>query len=342
MSGKQMEGDNERRRALARQARAEGRQPSEAGVTLGASKQVEHVERAHRDGPPPAGSHKPRPEDGGPAPTGSAPAEPSWPRWDPEELGVPTQEPPPVIRYRDLVAEVGRRTGLEFDLARRAAESTITVLAWTLDGTDRRRLLDAVPTELHDDYPTEPASTDSDPAPDPPTDLPSFVREVARLAHRTPEQARYQAQVVLNAVAERNSGLIESMALPVDIRELIAPPPTGGGLVDSTGHTAPLTDDELAEALARLPLWSGTRAALSRTISLPPDSLDRVLRRLERLRRELGRGPHVGRQNYDGTAGFGTAVIVVRTSSVNAVTVLDVELAHRIDEAIDEAAAGMA
>lgn len=66
-----MEGDNERRRALARQARAEGRQPSEAGVTLGASKQVEHVERAHRDGPPPAGPHKPRPEDGGPAPTGS-------------------------------------------------------------------------------------------------------------------------------------------------------------------------------------------------------------------------------------------------------------------------------
>lgn len=333
-----MEGDNERRRALARQARAEGKQPSEAGVTLGASKQPEHVERAHRDGPPPAGPHKPRPEDGGPAPTGSAPAEPSWPRWDPQELGVPTEEPPAVIRYRDLVAEVGRGTGLEFDLARRAAEATITVLAWTLDGADRRRLLDAVPTELHDDYPTG----DPDPAPDPPTDLPSFVREVARLAHRTPEQARYQAQVVLNAVAERNRGLIESMAMPADIRELTAPPPTGGGLVDSAGHTAPLTDDELAEALARLPLWSGTGAALSRTISLPPDGLDRVLQRLERLRRELGRGPHIGRQNYDGTAGFGTAVIVVRTSSVNAVTALDVELAHRIDEAIDEAAAGMA
>jgi hypothetical protein len=233
---------------------------------------------------------------------------------------------------------VGRRTGLEFDLARRAAEATITVLACTLDDADRRRLLDAVPTELHDDYPTE----DSDLAPDPPTDLPSFVREVARLAHRTPEQARYQAQVVLNAVAERNRGLIEPMALPADIRELIAPPPTGGGLVDSTGRTAPLTDDELTGALARLPLWSGTTAALSRTISLPPDSLDRVLHRVERLRRELGRGPHVGRQNYDGTAGFGTAVIVVRTSSVNAVTALDVELAHRVDEAIDDAAAGMA
>jgi hypothetical protein len=331
-----MEGDNERRRALARQARAEGRRPSEAGVTLGASKQFEHVERAHRDGPPPAGPHKPRPEDGGPAPAGPAPAEPSWPRWDPDELGVPTEESPPVIRYRDLVAEVARRTGLEFELARRAAEATVTVLAWTLRDYDRRRLLDAVPTELHDDYPTEPPDSHLT------TDLPSFVREVARLAHRTPEQARYQAQVVLHALAERNRGLIESLALPADIRELVAPPPTGGGLVDSTGRTAPLTDDELAEALARLPLWSGSRAALSRTISLPPGSLDRVLERLERLRRELGRGPHVGRQNHDGNENFGTAVIVVRTSSVNAVTALDVELAHRIDAAIDEAAAGMA
>ena len=39
MGNKEMEGDNRRRRAAARAARAAGKQPSEEGVTLGASKQ---------------------------------------------------------------------------------------------------------------------------------------------------------------------------------------------------------------------------------------------------------------------------------------------------------------
>ena len=42
MSGKQMEGDNQQRRQRALQARSQGKQPSEAEVTLGASKQREH------------------------------------------------------------------------------------------------------------------------------------------------------------------------------------------------------------------------------------------------------------------------------------------------------------
>jgi hypothetical protein len=39
MGGKQMEGDNTERRALAKDARDAGRKPSEVGATLGASKQ---------------------------------------------------------------------------------------------------------------------------------------------------------------------------------------------------------------------------------------------------------------------------------------------------------------
>jgi hypothetical protein len=37
--GKQMEGDNRERREKAKEARREGKQPSEVGATLGASKQ---------------------------------------------------------------------------------------------------------------------------------------------------------------------------------------------------------------------------------------------------------------------------------------------------------------
>jgi hypothetical protein len=40
---KQTEGDNRQRRAAAKAARDEGRAPSEAGVTTGASKQPRHV-----------------------------------------------------------------------------------------------------------------------------------------------------------------------------------------------------------------------------------------------------------------------------------------------------------
>lgn len=39
MGGKQMEGDNEARRAKAKEARDAGKQPSEVGATQGASKQ---------------------------------------------------------------------------------------------------------------------------------------------------------------------------------------------------------------------------------------------------------------------------------------------------------------
>ncbi|MBX6723600.1 MAG: hypothetical protein IRY92_10250, partial [Dactylosporangium sp.] len=60
------------------------------------------------------------------------------------------------------------------------------------------------------------------------------------------------------------------------------------------------------------------------------------LQRLERLRREMGRAPHIGRQDDS------TAVLVVRTNSVDAVTALDVALAHAVDAAIEEAGAGVA
>ncbi len=44
--GKQMEGDNRHRRQRARRARQEGGSASEAGTTLGASKQDYHLERS--------------------------------------------------------------------------------------------------------------------------------------------------------------------------------------------------------------------------------------------------------------------------------------------------------
>ncbi|TWH69565.1 hypothetical protein JD77_04575 [Micromonospora olivasterospora] len=48
---KQMEGDNQRRRALARQARERGLRASETGASLSATKQLAHLDRGKRAGP---------------------------------------------------------------------------------------------------------------------------------------------------------------------------------------------------------------------------------------------------------------------------------------------------
>jgi pterin-4a-carbinolamine dehydratase len=300
--------------------------PSQAGVTLGASKQPEHEEHAHRVGPPPAGPRKPVPT----TPMPSTPPRPRqpWPKWQPGEVGV-TVENPSWIRYRDLVNEICRRTDLDFGHARLAAEATTTVVARLLDGKNRRAFLEGVPAELHDDYAIN--------VPYAPLGLNGFLNQVGRIVHRDRDQARYQAQAVLSTMTEQDHDLMESVELPDYLRDLTKPTPTGGGLVAGpTGQIAPLTDDELREALARLPLWHGDRRVILRSIELPPGNLDRVLERLAHLRQEVGRAPHIGRQSPS------VANLALRTNSVNAVTRLDIDLAHAVDAAVVEAGAGMA
>ncbi|GIG87336.1 DUF2267 domain-containing protein [Plantactinospora endophytica] len=324
--GKQMEGDNQRRRTLARQARQQGRRPSEVGATLGADKQLESLDRGRRNGPAPAGNRKPSTERGGPVTPPPAPAERPAPV--PDELVGTTTTEVAVIAYRELVSDIGRRAGVDFEQARAAAGATVVALARALDSADRQRLLDAVPNQLYDDGSLAAGNRRRD--------LAGFLDEVARLTHRSPEQARYQAQATLSALAAQDGGLVDSLNLPPELRDLLGPPPAGGGLVDPAGATAALTDDELRDALATLPYWSGDRRRLTRSIELPPENLDRVLGRLARLRPETGRGPTVGRDTPS------SAVLTVRTRSLDAVTALDVTLAHQIDDAINEVSAGMA
>ncbi|MEQ4305848.1 DUF2267 domain-containing protein [Plantactinospora sp. B6F1] len=326
MSGKQMEGDNQRRRTLARQARQRGQRPSEVGATFGADKQLTSLDRGRRDGPPQAGGRKPNAESGAPVVPPPSPAERPTPA--PDALVGTTTTDVPVIGYRDLVSDIGRRAGIDFEQARAAAGATVVALARALDTADRQRLLDAVPNQVHDDGALAAANQRRD--------LAGFLDEVARLTHRSPEQARYQAQATLGALAAQDGALIDSLNLPPELRDLLGTEPAGGGLVDPGGATAALTDEELRDALASLPYWSGDRRRLTRTIELPPENLDRVLGRLARLRPETGRGPTVGREAPQ------TAVLTVRTRSLDAVTALDVALAHQVDEAIDEVNAGMA
>ncbi|WNM39660.1 DUF2267 domain-containing protein [Micromonospora halotolerans] len=319
---KQMEGDNQRRRALARDARGRGRLPSQTGASLSASKQITSLDRGERSGPPPAGRRKPDTTRGGPAPPPAAVAERPRP--------LPDERPAPVttLGYRDLVGDVSRRAGVDFATAKVAAEATVLALARALDETERERLLEAVPVKLHDVVPVDGLARRHD--------LPGFLAEVGRRSRLTPEQARYQAQATLAALADADGELVESLRVPDGLQDLLPPPPAvGGGLVGATSATAPLDEAELRDALGRLPYWSSDRQSLVRTIELPNGNLDRVLDRLDQLRGETGRGPQIGRPGPD------SAVLTVRSQQVDGVTAADVDLARRVDDAIDEAGAGM-
>jgi pterin-4a-carbinolamine dehydratase len=322
---KKREGDEQRRAHLARDARRRGDTPSGSGVTLGSSKQFEHEERAHRSGPSGrAGERKLTAE----KPIPPTPPRPSRipPKWDP--AAVRADPNPGELSYRDVISEVGRRARLDFERARAATASTVTALARLVDEPDRSRLLWIMPAGLYGEEATQ--SLDGG------RNLTGFVAEVARLAGEPPEQALLQAQTVLGVIDERDGGLLRSLPLPDDIRGLTGAAPTGGGLTGPAGQTPPLTGDELRAALDDLPYWSCEGRALCRTIQLPRENLDRVLQWLAGLESQPGRGPHIGR--VDET----TATLVVRTLSVDAVTRLDVDLAHRVDAAIEEVGASIA
>ncbi|MFG1926364.1 DUF2267 domain-containing protein [Cryptosporangium sp. NPDC048952] len=211
---KEMEGDNRKRRALAREARSEDKSPSESGVTLGSSKQREHTRSGRRDGPPPAGAHKPGPhapvthrphEDMEPTP-----GEGSGDRATPDEGSLR-------LRYREVVSEAAARAGVEFDVGKSAARATIAVLAGTLDADDRRRLLAALPTELTDG----PRFL----APSPPAGESDFVRAVARLADCPPEHAQRRVQAVFAAINGEDPDVLRALSVPAGIEDLVLSAP---------------------------------------------------------------------------------------------------------------------
>ncbi|MFC4018771.1 DUF2267 domain-containing protein [Micromonospora sp. GCM10011542] len=321
---KQMEGDNQRRRAIARQARQQGKQPSEIGASLSASKQLTSLDRGRRAGPSAAGVSKPDATRGGPVPP------PIGVPDNPRPQQSPDRDVSAVggVGYHELVEDVRRRAGVDFRTAKVGAEATVLVLAFALEAAERQRLLDAVPTSLHDVLPVDGVERHRD--------LPGFLAEVGRISGRTPEQARYQVEATLAALADQDGDLIESLHVPDGLRDLLNPPAAGGGLVGADSTTPTLDAAELRAALADLPYWSGDADALTRAVALPPDNLDRVLDRLDQLRQETGRSPTIARPAAT------AAVLTVRSRQADGVTQLDVDLAHRIDDAIDEAGAGMA
>jgi pterin-4a-carbinolamine dehydratase len=222
-----------------------------------------------------------------------------------------------MMRYRELVKTVAQRTGVSTEEARDAADATIDTLARTLAEPQRNRLLERVPGKMKQESE----------APGPAPDADSFVAEVSWLTGLEEELARYRAQAVLSTVAEQEPELVTELHIPDSLWEMFEEPPGAVGPA--------LTDEEVGEALDRLPYWSGDRHALWRTLVLPPENLRAVLDRLQWMKPDYGRAPHIEQRAPD------RAVLIASTHSVDAVTALDVELAHRVEEIIEVAGAGI-
>jgi pterin-4a-carbinolamine dehydratase/uncharacterized protein (DUF2267 family) len=318
MAAKEMEGDNRRRRELAREARRADRSPSAEGVTLGSSKQSEHRREKRRDGPPQAGRHKPEPGAARIAEPGQPETE--WPRHTAPTDGSPDAGAGPRLRYRELVGAVAELTGAEFAAARELMRAVIGVTVRSLGEADGPKLIAALPSELEVSW-----AMSGPPEPD----VTMFLREVGRLLERRPEQINVSVQAVFAVLLDAGAAI----DLPPGLRELAEPLPPDGRT--PAGHPLPLSEEEVAAALRTLPAWSGDRHGISRTIALPADNLDRVLPHIERLR-ETGRAPHIARPDA------GTATLSVYTAASGTVTDADVALAHRVDTAVDQAGGGMA
>jgi pterin-4a-carbinolamine dehydratase len=98
MSRKQMEGDNQRRRALARESRERGNQPGAQSATLGSSKQTGASREPSRN-PGPATPERPKPT---PARLGTAP--PGDPRYRYGEVTVEPGDPAAPLTEEELGA----------------------------------------------------------------------------------------------------------------------------------------------------------------------------------------------------------------------------------------------
>jgi uncharacterized protein (DUF2267 family)/pterin-4a-carbinolamine dehydratase len=233
-----------------------------------------------------------------------------------------------VLAHREFLEAVAERAGLDPpDAAKRPTESVLVCVARRLDDTGRKALGSTLPTQLATlVLESAPLRRDEDKT--------HFLQTVASELDTSPERARFLAQAVLSALADQDAPTAETVRsqLPEDFLELFdapgeGPPPDRAATAALPGPTD-LTAEEVAAALADLPGWTGDVRGLERTVGLPPEVGPEIRERISRVELEMNHHAVVEEQP-DGTR------FRVWTHSRGVVTDLDVELARRISEIIE-------
>ena len=207
-------------------------------------------------------------------------------------------------------------------------ESVLVGVARRLDDTGRKALVSTLPTQFATLVRESlPLRRDEDKT--------LFLQTVASELDTSPERSRWLAQAVLSALADQDASTAETVRrqLPEDFLDLFAapgdgPPPDRAATAAIPGPTD-LTVEEVSAALAALPGWTGDVRRLERTVGLPPGDVGQELRdRISRVERAMNHHAVVEEQP-DGTR------FRVWTHARGVVTDLDIELARRISEIIE-------
>lgn len=235
-----------------------------------------------------------------------------------------------MIPYQRFVDDVQSKAALSSaEQARDVSVGVVQVLVEHLDGLDREQLAAALPPAIR-----APVSWNSGTSPV--AEAEPFVHEVAEQVSCPPEQARYVLEAVLSEVADSDRAVGDELAhrLPDEVSALIgAPghgPPPQRDAAPAEGRPRPLDSDEVQRALSGLTNWTGDERAIHREVQLPPENWEPVRQRIQQDQQELSH--HAGTEDR----GNGLVVFTLRTRSLDSVTELDLQLARRIDAAIDE------
>lgn len=233
-----------------------------------------------------------------------------------------------MLTQERLLEDVADRARLPSDDALPVIKVTLASMSHWLQMPQRQRLRDAVPGPERDaTVVTVPPAEGG---------MSEFLDEVGRHLDVPRERARHLAQVVLSHLSEADPDLTRELqdSLPREFAELFtAPVDFPERRYTATEAPAPLTQEELDTELRRRPDWTGDIHHLARTIALPEDRLRPLL---DQVRRDMqAMNHHCEHQRTESGLTF-----VLRTSSVDAVTPLDLDLADRIDAAVSAVGSG--
>lgn len=235
----------------------------------------------------------------------------------------------PMITHERLVEQVATEAHLSgAEEATHVARTILAELALRLDIPDRRRLQQALPAADRDAaYAVAPVR---------PPEAADLFRDIGEHLDTPPERARYLARTVLSTLRESEPTIADELSthLPPDVADLFSEPgPDTARRNPRTAAPAPLTAAEAEEALRTRPTWSGDHLRLERTVFLPDDRIQPLLRRVERTARRI---PH----RFDHRITEGAITFVLHTRSVGAITELDLRLADEIDATVGAFGAG--
>ena len=227
------------------------------------------------------------------------------------------------MRHQEFLAGVATRGGFaETDEARRAADAVLASVAAHLPADDRDALAAALPNLLEQEAGVDRQSDGGEP-----TEA-GLVDEVARRTGWTPERARYALTAVTGQLAAEDGDLGDRITRVLPPSLLGAGPalPPDAASEGAQGRPQPVDADELDRTLQReLTDWSGDRAGIERTVSLPSEHLDLLLERLRGVEQETGRRLRIVERTPT------SLTVRARSERQEFVTTGDLDLAARFD-----------